>query len=113
MKFIEALAENDARRAKRLVIPEQQSRIDTWMSEHEPYEMEWDWTFKLEEGPLRAGGYCTKENDACYFHATYYWHDPPYCLEIDDITLEPTDKGWQILEWEVVCEVRNYCVSCP
>ncbi len=109
--FWRALLENDSRMAKSLVIPEQWSRIDTWMAGRKAFYCNaWDLDDEWGDG----GGSQTFGEEGWQAGYTYWCWPKRYSLSIDDIILKPTEEGCQVIQWGKVCEDRGreYTVEC-
>jgi hypothetical protein len=100
--FLRALLKNDSRMAKALVVPEQWSRIDTWMAGRKKFYCGgWD---VLEDEIWQGGAYRADGEDEWYADYTYTCWPKRYSLSIDDIILKQTEEGCQVIQWGRVCE---------
>lgn len=95
--FTLTLMQNQEKKAKSLVDPELWPQIESWMDEHEAVKCSWP---SLDSSVGYGVG---SENDQfanysytitlpCPDFANYY------CISVDDMALQKTEKGWKIIE---------------
>ena len=102
--FVRSLMENDAKTAKLLTVPDQWLRIDGWMKQHRSFVC----PFSINLDSEQMAGFCPIDEgnrQTCYFR--YHCQLEGYSLDVDDIILEKTEAGYQIIGWGQVCEKRG------
>ena len=109
--FAKALMENDAETAKAFSSPDNWQRIDDWIRSHTPFKcpgLDWD-------SGASGGGFFTEGTRLWTEHVSISCVDQGriYCFELENIRIQLKDDEWQVQDWEVVCEVHDYCDVCP
>jgi len=108
--FVDALRLNDARLAKALVIPEQYTRIDRWITEHTtvfacPFNWKfWEKDFWEGEGGGGVGSQLLADTTVARWSYGYRCYRAGYSFHVDDMTLKQIGGAWHVVDWGEICE---------
>ena len=105
--FVEAMMQNQVEKAKALVAEDQLQRVEQWMSNHLAVHC----SPSILDGPISYGG-GSEYLDGGILKSDYQYTialpcpdmSTYYCLSVNNIELQQTKNGWQIVDWGEVTE---------
>ena len=105
--FVEALMNNKLRFAKKLVVPEQQVKINQWEADtnHEAHDCPGDWNFDhLDPIAWGGGGSGVIDDNTVRVNSAYGCYNNGYSISIEDAIVKFDGRHWRITDWDKICE---------
>ena len=106
--FLEALAANDLRFAKKLVMPEQKAAIDQWETEtkRQSHSCPGNWNLDdlLEPVVWGVGGSGVIDDYTVRVDSSYGCSNNGYSIRIEGVIVKYDGQNWRITAWDKICE---------
>ncbi|MGC8960809.1 MAG: hypothetical protein ACP5OO_13710 [Chloroflexia bacterium] len=111
-ELVQAFVTADIERAKAVTVAEQWGKLESEMVGRQPFWCPLNWGWEL----LPAGGSVGLQitEDEWLYSGSYQCpkEEALYCLEIRDIRIVKTEKGWKVYDWGRICEAHDYEYVC-
>jgi hypothetical protein len=106
--FAFSLIRNKQQYAKQLTSPTSWAALDHWNERHEPLSTACNLPWDPDLGGVSVGGSRDPNNNFNYsIFINFQCPEGFYTFEINDVKVERSQTGWEVVSWGKVCEEVN------